>query len=433
MLLLEDVKNVLRVVAPVALFVLACNSGSSSPGSSTSDDDPTAPNPVAGGDGGASTSQDGSSSSSSSGGGSENGETEEIDTGPPALRFIGRFDTSDPAGPKCSWPGCRIIARFEGTSVSVRLREFVEPWMVGAPSEWDVAVDGQWKPKIVTVASGVETEFSIATDLPSGIHTVELYKRSEAQNGTTQFLGYDFEGGTLLPPPKRKERRIEIVGDSQPAAFGVEGVGLGPDCPGEDHAAMYQNFRKSFGAHLGTIFKAEVQGTVFSGKGFAKNIWRPDTETMPVVFHRTNPLSPKSSWEFSWSPNVAIVMMGANDFDTGKPIDEGQATVEEFNAAFASFIEMLRGKYPDTYLMLAVSPSITDTQPPGRNIRTNVTNAMTSVTAQRNAAGDTKVWTFAPKIATASELTGCNGHGNPKFHERVANELAAEIKTKLGW
>ena len=33
---------------------------------------------------------------------------------------MGRFDTADPAGPKCSWPGCRIIARFEGTRVSVR-------------------------------------------------------------------------------------------------------------------------------------------------------------------------------------------------------------------------------------------------------------------------------------------------------------------------
>src|SRR5438552_18817826 len=41
-------------------------------------------------------------------------------TGPPAISFIGRFDTRDPAGPKAAWPGSRIVIRFEGTDLSVR-------------------------------------------------------------------------------------------------------------------------------------------------------------------------------------------------------------------------------------------------------------------------------------------------------------------------
>jgi len=373
---------------------------------------------------GAATGSDGGAPPSSD----ANAPAEEIEPGPPAVSFIGRFDNADPAGPKCSWPGCRILARFQGTEVSVRLKEYVDTWMLGGPSEWDVAIDGVWQPKIVTTANA-EKAVVIAQGLPAGVHTVELYKRSEAQNGTTQFLGYDFGSGTLLAPFKHKTRHIEIVGDSQPAAFGVEGVGLGPDCPGEDYAATYQNFRKSFGAKLGTTFDAEIHGTVFSGKGFAKNIWRPDTDTMPLVFGRTNPLNPQSAWAFNWAPNVVVVMMGANDFDVGQPVDDGQATVEEYNAAFAGFVTTLRTKYPDAHVLLAVSPSISDAKPPGRNLRTNVKNAMTTAASK----GDPKIWMFEPGLATEAELTGCNGHGNPQFHDRVANEIAAQIKTKLGW
>lgn len=71
--------------------------------------------------------------------------------------------------------------------------------------------------------------------------------RSEAQNGTTQFLGYDFGGGVLLAPPARKARRLEIIGDSVSSGYGVEGVGLGPTCPGPNYAARYENFRVSMG------------------------------------------------------------------------------------------------------------------------------------------------------------------------------------------
>src|SRR5689334_9918108 len=59
--------------------------------------------------------------------------------GPPQVLFVGRFDTTDPTGPKASWPGSRILTRFSGTSVSVKLSEYAEDWMDGAPSYWDAS------------------------------------------------------------------------------------------------------------------------------------------------------------------------------------------------------------------------------------------------------------------------------------------------------
>ncbi len=358
---------------------------------------------------------------------------EEIDPGPPAVQFVGRFDLRDPAGAKCAWPGCRIVARFDGTEVAVRMNEIDASWMLGGPSEWDVAIDGQWVPKLVLL-QGV-SEYVLARDLAPGPHKVELYKRSESQNGTSQFLGFDFRGGTLLSPPRRAPRRIEIIGDSQPAAFGVEGVGYPDlDCPGPNWAAMWQNFRRSFGARIGESFGAEVLGTVHSGKGLVRNIWRPDLETMPVLYPRIVPTDATSLYDFtSYVPHVVVIMIGGNDFAVGQPVDDGPTPLDEFTQAYATLVASIRDRYPEVYVFLSASPSVTDEQPVGRQSRTNVLAGMHAVIAQRVAMGDTHIHEATPALATKTELTGCEGHGTPEFHERVAAEISAVIREKTGW
>lgn len=382
------------------------------------------------------TSSSGDGGGSSSGASSASGGDGAVEpSGPPAVRFAGRFDTRSADGPTCAWPGCRIIARFEGTAISAKLEELVESWMDGAPSEWDVVVDGAVTKKLVMTAG--TNDYVLATGLPAGKHVVELYKRSESQNGKTRFRGFDYQGGTLLAPPVAPARRIEIVGDSQPAAFGIEGVGQGPDCPDNDWAAKWQNFHRSFGARLGETFDADVQGTVYSGKGMVKNIWRPDVEPMPAIFDRADPLEPGSLWDFSkFVPHVVVVMLGGNDFAEGQPDESngrGPATPAEFQAATDAFAGTLRSKYPQAHIYLALSPSVTDADPVGRSSRTNVKNAFSAVAADRTAKGDTKIHFVEPPVAQASELTGCNGHGSPAYHDRLAGDLAAVIKNDLGW
>jgi hypothetical protein len=415
--------TLVRSFSFVALLAAACNAGATVVTNETgTDPDATS---EAGRDGAGATED---------GGIRDSGVPEEpydVDPGEPHVQLVGRFDTRVAGKPKCAWPGCRIVARFQGTSVSVRLSEDYQSWMEAAPSEWDATVDGVTQ-KIVMQAGA--HDYVLATSLPPGPHTVELYKRTEPQTGTTQFQGFDFGGGTLLPPPARKARRIEIIGDSQPAAFGVEGVGYPDlDCPGADHGAQWQNFRKSFGARLGEIFDAEVQGTVYSGKGLAQNIWIYDEEKMSVVYERALPMDPTSTWEAgAYVPHVIVIMLGGNDFDVRKPFDNGPATVEAFTDAYRSFLASLRSTYPATPIVFVVSPSVTD-KDPQHMIRTWLKQGVTTVTNERIAAGDTLYSLVEPAVATPGELTGCMGHGNPAYHQRVATELAPIIRQKTGW
>jgi hypothetical protein len=360
--------------------------------------------------------------------------TDSPPSGPPAVQFLGRFDTRDPAGPKASWPGVRIVARFHGTTASVKMNEIDYAWQEGGPSEWDVTIDGNLRPKVVMQA-GIH-DYALASDLMDGDHTIELFKRSEAQNGITQFLGFDFGGGALLAPPGRKIRKLELIGDSQFAALGIEGVmGRGNDCDGPDWAARWQNFHASVGADLAKELGAELNGTVYSGKGLYKNIWRPDLETMPQLFLRADPLDPKSAWDFSqYAPGAVLIMIGGMDFAIGQPTDEGgPSTLDQFTDTYEAFVKTIREKYMDAHIFLIVSPSVSDATPAGRNSRTNEMAGVHTTVERRHAAGDERVYEVIPPVATADELVACDGHGTPAFHQRLADQLAPLVRTATGW
>src|SRR5690606_14362254 len=100
------------VLAVVAPCLVACGDRSASssdlaPPRSGPEGTPTDATGGAGRDG----SGDPSPGSSSAPGGGD----VDVDLGPPAVRFTGRFDAREVDGPKCGWPGCRIVARFTGT------------------------------------------------------------------------------------------------------------------------------------------------------------------------------------------------------------------------------------------------------------------------------------------------------------------------------
>jgi len=345
--------------------------------------------------------------------------------GAPQVVFVGRFDTTDPAGPKAAWPGTRILTRFEGTKVSATLSEFAEPWMEGAPSYWEVSIDkGEWLP-IAMIPDNQPHVFELAKDLPPGSHLVELYKRSETQTGITQFLAFDFHGGKALPPPQRQQRRIEVMGDSQSTGFGIEKIDA-PDteCPGADHSGLYQNFRKAWGSLLGTMFDAEVHGIVYSGKGVTQNVWPTDTDPLIRYYPRANPnpamqnSSPPVFDLTSWIPDVIVLAQGAIDFNSG--VDYGA-----FRTAYRNFVvNTLRARGPNTHIVMAVL---------GKGGREAIPQIGQEIIAERTAVGDAKMHVFVATPYTWQEMLGCNGHGTPAFHQRIANELAAQIRTTVGW
>ncbi|MCW5832369.1 MAG: hypothetical protein KIS78_08025 [Labilithrix sp.] len=406
------VRCVLPFAACFALVPSACDSESSRAAVRTGAD---ASKDVAGGG------ADAPSAPSSPGSSSGAPDPEPGPSGPAQVAFVGRFDTSDPAGPKASWPGSRILTRFSGTRVSVTLKEQADTWMDGAPSYWEVVIDGGAPKVLAMIADEQPRVFALAEDLPAGEHEVELYKRSETQTGVTQYLGFDFHGGAPLPPPPRKTRHIEAMADSYGTGYGVVTLDA-PDLkcdPGPDHAGRHQNFRLAWPSLLGARFDAEVEGTVYSGKGLTRGIWPTDTDGLVHYYNRANPNpalahAPPLFDLTSWVPDAIVLVQGT--VDNGHP---------NFRNVYRDFVvDQLRARAPAAHIFLVV---------PGRIARQMWIDTVHGVASERAAAGDLKVHAVVPGEEQPHEMTGCGYHGSPAYHQRIADEIGAVMAEKLGW
>jgi lysophospholipase L1-like esterase len=324
----------------------------------------------------------------------------------PALRFVGRFDTSDPAGPRFAWSGSGILARFSGTSVGVRL--------AGA-QQYTVLIDGALQPKLTSTGA----LDPLASGLASGEHTVEVYRRTEANQGEAQFLGFDFGAGQLLAPAAAPEHRIEIIGDSISAGYGDEGtLPCGFSADTENHYLTY-------GAITARNVAADLVTIAWSGKGVVCNYGDDAaacTDPMPTYFDRILPERADSAWSFaSYQPQAVVINLGTNDFST--TVDPSNA---DFEGAYAALLERVRAAYPDAFILCTVGPLLA-----GADLAT-ARAAISGGVAAFAAAGGSNVRAWDMNVANA-DPPGCDYHPNLATHRAMADALTAELRAELGW
>ncbi len=350
----------------------------------------------------------------------------QVDAGPPAVRFIGRFDLPAAGGPKVAYPGAQIIARFSGTEVKATFADaaLFDP-SYGA-NRWEVIVDGASK-TILQLDRTQPTTYTLATGLPAGPHLVELYKLTEGSVGMTQFQGFDFSGGTLLPPPLPKTRHLQFLGDSSSNGYGVDGAA------GCTFSAATENERKSYPALIAHDLLADHHNLSASGKGLYWNYFRPDTDIFSVIYQRAG-VSTFSAplWSYAdYTPDVVWITLGGNDYDGPQPPDPPPAGA--FQQKYTELVGVIRTQHPNAHVFCSVAPSISNVFPAGYNAYTNVKTAAQNVVSARAAAGDNKVYFFEFARSTNADTTACDGHVNIAKHRAMADEAMVIIKAKTGW
>ena len=325
----------------------------------------------------------------------------------PSVHFVGRVDTSDPSNVRFAWSGSGVVAQFSGTSIAVRL---------DGGQQYTVLIDGQLQPKLIpSMPTSV-----LASDLAEGTHVVEIYRRTEANQGESIFSGFDLGTGTLLAPPPAPERRIEIIGDSITCGYGNEGADM--NCP---FTPDTENHYLTYGAIAAREVGAELSTVAWSGKGVVCNYGDEPascTDPLPVYYDRTLPDRPESIWSFaSWQPHAVVINLGSNDLSTAS--DPSQV---EFETAYGAFLERIRAAYPDALILCTLGPG------EGGDHAVFVGYIQNAVQA-RVAQGDTKVKSFMLPAPDANDGFGCDWHPSLRTHERMAEALAAALRAELGW
>jgi len=306
-------------------------------------------------------------------------------------------DTRDAAGARFAWSGTGVVARFSGTSLGVRL---------GGNQQYSVLVDGALQPKFVSTGGSD----ALATDLTAGEHVVEIYRRTEASQGVSQFLGFDIGGGELLAPPPAPERRIEIIGDSVSAGYGDEGtLPCGFTADTENHYLTY-------GAIAARALDAELSTVAWSGKGIVYNYDTDVVDPMPALYGRTLPQDPSSTYDFATVPDVVVINLGTNDFST-----EGDPTTELFGSEYAKLLERVRAAYPEAFILCTVGPLLS-----GADLVAARAGIAAGVAAFE-AAGGSNVRAWEMNVPNGNP-PGCDYHPNLATHQAMADALVPELE-----
>jgi lysophospholipase L1-like esterase len=328
----------------------------------------------------------------------------------PLIRYTGRIDFSDPQRPRFDWPAVTIEAAFEGTSIAALLED-------GANS-YDVTVDGQ---SSVLRTKPDQTRYSLAEGLSDGQHTVRLIKRTETFYGTPQFLGFELDAGRKLAAlPPAKERRIEFVGDSITAGYGVEGES--PTCiysPETENAAL------TYAAQTAAQLDAAYTIAAVSGVGVVRNYnseGSMSSGTMLTYYGRTVANDPQENWDFGeWVPDAVVINLGTNDFST-TPHPEGELFLE----GYTNLIWKVRNLYPRAQIFAVAGPLMVG--PAEDTIRSVVTQ-------MNQVLKDDRVHFVL--IENTLELTaadfGCDWHPNASGQAKIAAQLSPAIAEILGW
>lgn len=329
-----------------------------------------------------------------------------------AYLYTGRIDFTDKKSPSISWTGTSIKANFTGTSLAIKLDDQF------GKNYFNIFIDGETQHPYVLEAKQGEQTYVINTALNTGNHTLEIYKRTEGEEGATVFKGLLLDkGAKLLPPPARPSRRIEIYGDSISTGMGNEGADNGMD-----HLLSEKNNYWAYGAITARNVNAELHTISQSGIGIMIS-WFPFI--MPQFYDQLSAVGNNDTqWNFSqWTPDVVVINLFQNDswlIDREKRLQPIPTDAQRVQA-YINFVRSVRAKYPKAQIICALGSMDATATPkwPGY-----ITAAVERMKKENN---DQKLDTIF------FEFTGYGGHPRITQHKANAEKLTAFIKQKMNW
>lgn len=342
-------------------------------------------------------------------------ETKTISFDNPNIVYQGRVDLKSDAA-VFSWPGTSATLYFDGTSVSATLKD------LDTANYYNVVVDDSLILKIHS--DTIKQCYLLASELPKGVHKVELFKRTEEDKGKTLFYGFESPDGIKIIPPSRthgiKNRKIEFYGNSITCGYALE------DSSGNDsHHGYFENNYLTYAAITARHFDAHYSCIAKSGIGILVS-WFPII--MPEMYDRLNPADSTSKWDFNqYTPDVVVINLFQNDsWLVNMPEHEqfkhrfGNAAPDTTTiiAAYKNFVISIRNNYPNAHIICALGNM--DATRIGSPWPGYIQQAITQF-------NDAKIYTCFFEFK--------NSPGHPKLKEQqvMADQLIAFIKKELKW
>lgn len=329
------------------------------------------------------------------------------------ITYSGRIDSSKSDGVKMYWSGSTIKLNFEGKSISALIEDDK------GDNYYNIIVDNG--EPLIFRPDTIKRLHQLASDLSEGKHTIEIFKRTEWDRGTTSFYGFQINGNARVlsrePIPRRK---IEFYGNSITSGYAVEDFS-GNDSPD----STFTNNYLSYAAIVARNFRADYHCICKSGIGITIS-WFP--QIMPEIYDRINPTDENSHWDFSrYQPDIVVINLFQNDSWLVHLSEHGMFKMRFGDKApddayiinaYQDFVARIRNHYPDAHIICTLGSM--DAVKEGSKWRYYVEAAVASL-------NDKMIYThFMPYLKAST-------HPTIKHHEEMANDLMVFIEENIDW
>ncbi|MDW3211994.1 MAG: GDSL-type esterase/lipase family protein [Reichenbachiella sp.] len=331
----------------------------------------------------------------------------------PIISYSGRIDHSSKDKADLYWPGSSIRINFEGDSLFAILQD------ERGLNYFNVIIDSD-SVRLLPLDT-LSSRYLLAAGLSEGMHSVELFKRTEWDKGKTTFLGFELTGKRMeVDKAHSRKRKMEFYGNSITAGYAVDDT-TGMDRPD----SIYTNHYVSYASLVARHFEAEYHSICKSGIGITIS-WFP--LTMPEIYDRLIPQDSTSVWDFAqYTPEVIVVNLMQNDcWLVERPeyplfkarFGEFKPSEDEIISAYRLFIQQVRNKNPEAHMVcLLGNMSITEEGSPWPQY-------VKKAVAQLN---DDRMYTHVVPYK------GTPGHPSRAEQEALAESLISFIDSNITW
>ncbi len=324
----------------------------------------------------------------------------------PNFQYTGRIDFAVPDKPTLFWPGTYIKANFEGPLLMLMLDDKT------GQSYYDVFIDEDYEhPHLIDCLAGSKV-YLVSGSLADTVHSLLIFRRTEASTGPTKFLGIEInDGKTLLAPPARPKHKLLFYGDSITCGYGDEA----PDNGADDNLTQENNFL-AYGAVASRLLKADYMCVARSGIGIMISWF---DMVMSQYYYRLNPDSSASHWDFNqYTPDVVVINLFQNDSWLLSTRDSSKITT-----AYVTFVREIRLHHPNAFIVCSLGSM--DATKAGSPWQGYIEGA---VQYMRNIDNDTNIGTYFFPFDP-----GWTKHPRVRHHLVMGQNLAAYISGKMGW
>lgn len=182
-----------------------------------------------------------------------------------------------------------ISFRFTGTQATASI--ISDPEHFPEESHAWIAIyinDAEEPSKRLELTSGRQDVLLYESDHKDTV-TVTVMKYTEPEYAVCGIASITIDSDDLLPPPARKQRQIQIIGDSITCGFGIEG-----SVEDTVHNTATENPSKAYSVLTARALDADVEIVAWNGKGVFSSYIGEEAETpdqswlVPMLYEYTD-------------------------------------------------------------------------------------------------------------------------------------------------